>query len=69
MKPIYNTDIPVSLWLKRFSREQLRNIAKMRDIPRGQNKNDTAYNISHGRGSHGQPVSFEMDLFIHREKP
>jgi hypothetical protein len=64
MKPIYNTDIPPELWLKRFNREQLRTIAKQVNIPIGKNDIDTAYNLSTGKTLDGNIRRFPMDLFV-----
>lgn len=63
MKPIYNMDIPMHLWLKRFNRDQLRSIAQEYGIKRGRNATDTARNLASGIGSNGSLVKFEMDLF------
>ena len=63
MKPIYNMDIPVHLWLKRFNRNQLRNIAQEYGIKRGRDAKDTARNLASGIGSNETMVKFEMDLF------
>lgn len=63
MKSISNLDIPTHLWLKRFSREQLRNIAKEYGVQRGRTAVDAAVNLAHGIGPNGIMVRFEMDLF------
>ena len=63
MKPIYHMDIPEHLWLKRFNREQLRNMAQEYGIKRGRNAADTARNLACGIGASGTMVKFEMDLF------
>lgn len=63
MKPIYNTNIPEYLWTMRFTREQLRNIAREYGVNRGQNKRDTAFNLAHGLGLNHNVVRFELALF------
>ncbi len=64
MRPIYNMDVSSQLWLKRFSREQLREIASEHGIKRGRNARDTASNLSHGIGANGEMTRFKMDLFV-----
>jgi len=63
MKPIYNMDIPENLWIKRFTREQLRNIAREYGIKRGRCAKNTARNLANGIGMNGKMVKFEMELF------
>ena len=63
MKPIHNTDIPPALWMKRFSREQLRDIATRRCVKRGRDKAETAANLANGVGYHGNTIRFKVLLF------
>lgn len=44
-KLVWNYQIPYSLWMSGFTREELRNIARHYNIPRGRNKQDTAQNL------------------------
>lgn len=69
MKTIYNTDIPSSLWMARFRKDQLIYIAKSHGVAVGKNKGETADNLELGipvRSSvaNFKPIKFKMDLCV-----
>lgn len=66
---ITNHDIPAWTWEQNFTTDQLRDLARRKNIMRGRYKRDTAFNLSLGRTLDGTVVTFPVKIHIPTQLP
>lgn len=64
-KTLLNTELDYHFWSTRFTREELRSLAKAKGIKQGRDKTDVAMHLVHGVPSVGlKPVVFYVTLEV-----
>jgi len=65
-KEVRNTDIYTGVWMRCFTRKELRDIARTNKIRQGSDKHNTATNLRYGVPVEigGTPILFNMTLSV-----